>query len=88
MANITLVLLPKNDDNGEMRAMRQAIAATLQSHQHVVSTVDAPAVKDVLPDQAEVWLCGHSRFEEEDTSNRKFANRNLEVTLCRASRNS
>ena len=76
MANITLVLLPKNDD-GEMREMRQAIAATLQSHQHVVSTVDEPAVKDVRANQAEVWLCGHSRFEEADTSNRKFAKRNL-----------
>jgi hypothetical protein len=77
MANITLVLLPKNDDNGEMRAMRAAIGDTLQSHQHVVSTMDEPAIKAVPADQAEVWLCGHSRFEEADTAYRKFSQRNL-----------
>ena len=76
MANITLVLLPQNDDDHEMERMRAAIQSTLLSHQHRVSLVDLPEAKGVQ-NQDEVWLCGHSRFLEPNMSLRKFSARNL-----------
>jgi hypothetical protein len=76
--NITLVLLPKNDDDKQMSGMRAAIRDTLASHQHVVSMLDQPDMTGFPgAPQDEVWLCGHCRFVEANMSFRKFADRNL-----------
>lgn len=77
---IALVYLGKNDDNQEMRRMCEALGRKLERARIPVQAPNTDG--KTLPkantlDRPDVWLCGHSRFIEANTSVRDPGTRNL-----------
>lgn len=77
---ISLVYLGKNDDDREMQKMCAAIGRKLERARIPAQAPNTDG--QVLPkantiERSDVWLCGHSRFIEANTSVRSSGERNL-----------